>query len=225
DYQIALKHFSNYYNVVGNVVGTQGVNTIYECGNPYFEPCVYELGYPNIGNESYSGTWGPTTPPDYSSLPNTLDGCQQLDLNVRNTIVRHGNFDYVTNSTIWDPAIPDHTIPDSLYYSNQPSWWPAGVAWPPIGPDFVPMVNEIPAQIRFLAQSTPTPTPTPTATAMPAVTPTATPTPTSGQITLSARRYRVQGGQTVDLSWNGATSNNIDIYRNGVLIATVPNAP
>jgi hypothetical protein len=29
----------------------------------------------------------------------------------------------------------------------------------------------------------------------------------------------------VDLSWNGASSNNIDIYRNGVLIATVPNIP
>jgi hypothetical protein len=35
----------------------------------------------------------------------------------------------------------------------------------------------------------------------------------------------VQGQQTVDLSWNGATSNNIDIYRNGALIATVPNIP
>jgi hypothetical protein len=35
----------------------------------------------------------------------------------------------------------------------------------------------------------------------------------------------VQGRQTVDLSWNGATSNNIDIYRNGVLIVSVPNVP
>jgi len=65
----------------------------------------------------------------------------------------------------------------------------------------------------------PTPTPTPTAT------PTPTPTATPGQITLSARGYKVQGQQRVDLSWNGASSNNIDIYRNGVLIATVPNIP
>jgi len=35
----------------------------------------------------------------------------------------------------------------------------------------------------------------------------------------------VQGRQTVDLSWTGATSNNIDVYRNGVLIITVPNIP
>ena len=70
---------------------------------------------------------------------------------------------------------------------------------------------------------TPTPTPTPTPTATPTVTPTPTPTPTPGQITLTARGYKVQGRQTVDLSWSGATSSNVDIYRNGVLITTVPN--
>jgi hypothetical protein len=48
---------------------------------------------------------------------------------------------------------------------------------------------------------------------------------TPGQITLSARGYKVHGRQRVDLSWNGATSNSIDIYRNNVLIATVPNIP
>ncbi len=96
-------------------------------------------------------------------------------------------------------------------------------------------------QAPFMTDTTPTPTPTPTptATATPTVTPTATPTasptptttptptptPTPGQITLSARGYKVQGRQAVDLSWNGATSNNIDIYRNNVLMATVPNIP
>src|SRR2546430_2376030 len=76
---------------------------------------------------------------------------------------------------------------------------------------------------------TPTPTvtppPTPTPTATPTVTPTATPTPTPtpGQITLTARGYKVHGLQTVDLSWTGATSSSIDVYRNGVFAATVPN--
>src|SRR5438105_2640199 len=70
-----------------------------------------------------------------------------------------------------------------------------------------------------------TPTPTPTPTATPTVTPTATPTPTPtpGQITLTARGYKVHGLQTVDLSWTGATSSSIDVYRNGLLVATVPN--
>src|SRR4029434_7760430 len=57
------------------------------------------------------------------------------------------------------------------------------------------------------------------------VTPTATPTatPTPGQISLQARGYKVHGLQTVDLFWNGATSANIEVYRNGVLIATTLN--
>jgi hypothetical protein len=71
----------------------------------------------------------------------------------------------------------------------------------------------------------PTPTPTTTPPPSPTATATATPTATPGQITLGGRGYKVQGQQRVDLSWNGATSNNIDIYRNGVVITTVPNIP
>ena len=73
----------------------------------------------------------------------------------------------------------------------------------------------------------PTATPTPTATATPTATPTptVTPTPTATpeRITLTARGYKVRGRQTVDLSWTGATSSNVDIYRNGVLIVTTLN--
>jgi hypothetical protein len=70
---------------------------------------------------------------------------------------------------------------------------------------------------------TPTPTATPTATPTPTVTPTATPTPTPGQITLTARGYLVNGRRRADLSWSGATSNRVDIYRNGALIVTTRN--
>jgi hypothetical protein len=44
-----------------------------------------------------------------------------------------------------------------------------------------------------------------------------------GAITLSAHGRRVQGNHTVDLVWSGAGSANIDIYRNVVLVHTVPN--
>ena len=155
---VNLKHFSNYYNVLGNVLSTTGVNyydapeTNGYCANGV--RAVYELGFPNIGNCSYSGTFGPTTPPDYSGLPNTRDGCEQIDRNVKATILRHGNFDYASNSTIWDPSIPDHTIPDSLYYSSRPGWWPDGFLWPPIDPTRDPMVSPIPAEIRYKALKT-----------------------------------------------------------------------
>jgi hypothetical protein len=52
---------------------------------------------------------------------------------------------------------------------------------------------------------------------------TPTPTPTPSQINLSAIGRRVQGRHTVDLTWSGANSANIDIYRDGVVIATVPD--
>jgi hypothetical protein len=69
------------------------------------------------------------------------------------------------------------------------------------------------------ATATPTPTPTPTSTPAP----TATPTTTPGRITLSARGYKVHGVNTVDLSWSGATSSQVDIYRDGVVRATTAN--
>jgi hypothetical protein len=68
-------------------------------------------------------------------------------------------------------------------------------------------------------QSTGAPSPTPTPTA----TPTATPTPTPGQITLVARGYLVNGRRRADLSWSGATSNRVDVYRNGALIVRTRN--
>jgi hypothetical protein len=69
---------------------------------------------------------------------------------------------------------------------------------------------------------TPTPTPTPTPSPTPTVTPTPTPTPSG--ITLTASGRRVQGRHTVDLTWSPVTSANIDIYRDGVVIATIPNS-
>jgi hypothetical protein len=74
---------------------------------------------------------------------------------------------------------------------------------------------------------TPTPTPTPTVTPTPTPTPTPTvtptPTPTPGQITLSARGYRVRGFHTADLTWSGATGATVDVYRDGVVVATTAN--
>jgi hypothetical protein len=64
-----------------------------------------------------------------------------------------------------------------------------------------------------------TPSPTPT------VTPTATPTATPGPIELRGKGKRIQGINTTQLKWRGATSANVDIYRDNMVIATVPNNP
>lgn len=43
-------------------------------------------------------------------------------------------------------------------------------------------------------------------------------------ISLSVNGYKVKGRHTIDLNWSGASSSQVDIYRNGSLIATVSNS-
>jgi hypothetical protein len=117
---------NTYMNVVGSVLGTPGKSNRYEVlpGQPYDdwdERVIWVLG---VG----SGVDDP--------MPAA-------------TLLRHGNYDYVTNSVIWDAAIPDHDLPASLYRSRAPDWWCLETPWPPIGPDVAGYANKIPAQRRF----------------------------------------------------------------------------
>lgn len=47
--------------------------------------------------------------------------------------------------------------------------------------------------------------------------------PGGGGITLSALGYKVRGTKHADLSWSGATSTNVDIFRDGLKITTTAN--
>jgi hypothetical protein len=47
--------------------------------------------------------------------------------------------------------------------------------------------------------------------------------PPPSSISLSASGYKVKGLQKADLTWSGATSTNVDVYRNGALLASTPN--
>jgi hypothetical protein len=49
------------------------------------------------------------------------------------------------------------------------------------------------------------------------------PEPPTGDFSLAATGYKVRGLQKVDLIWSGATSANVDIRRDGILIATTAN--
>lgn len=42
-------------------------------------------------------------------------------------------------------------------------------------------------------------------------------------IALSATGYKVKGRHHIDLTWSGATSTNVDIYRDGAMIQTIAN--
>ncbi len=50
-----------------------------------------------------------------------------------------------------------------------------------------------------------------------------TPEAPVGAISLDANGYKVKRRQTVDLSWSGAAGTNVDVKRDGALIATTAN--
>jgi hypothetical protein len=52
---------------------------------------------------------------------------------------------------------------------------------------------------------------------------TPTPTPTPGPIQLRAQGKKIHGINSSRLKWRRATSPNIDVYRDGAVIATTPN--
>jgi hypothetical protein len=121
-------------NLVGNVFGTPGLaGALYEessndgkCSSPH----IYLLG---SGYNVNGCSWPPNPASDPAS----------------STLLRHGNFDYVTNMTAWDPKQNNHTLPPSLYLTGKPAFWPAAIAWPWTGPDVEPKVGALPAKTRF----------------------------------------------------------------------------
>lgn len=159
---VDLNHYSNYFNVVGNVIGTPSFSGQFDPGSPYVRnyndaiQLIQRLGMPNLGNTCFGLTGvyssdiiAATTPPNYGAEPYILGNCgvsgaQSLDLNVKATTAWHGNYDYLSAAILWaadDANVIDHTdhaIPDSCLYSSRPSWFVdkdgATMVWPPVDP-------------------------------------------------------------------------------------------
>jgi hypothetical protein len=98
------------------------------------EKDIYTLGYPD-GTGSCGGN---------------------CDTSVKTTLLRHYNWDSVTNGTkiCSDSGEPgcqggssDTVLPSSLYLSSKPSWY-GSCTWPPINPSG-PTVSDIPAKVRY----------------------------------------------------------------------------
>ncbi len=127
---ISLGKYSRYYNIIGNILGTDEVNFTYEIEGVDNDYCWY---YPTI----------------YFLCYKDGDTCltEQCDPLVKQTLIRHGNYDFANRDIIWNSSM-SHTIPDSLYLTQRPSWWDPTLQWPPFGPDSSPE-DKIPAQLRF----------------------------------------------------------------------------
>lgn len=136
DEPVRLNRLAYFYNIVGNVLGASVWNaskymqTTDGCGGGVG---IFRLGYPNIGNCGLTDVTGNAVP----------GGMTYPDAKVTSTLLRWGNYDYANKATRWvaaelpaGVAVPsDQALPSSYYYSGRPGWFPAGVAWPPIGPE------------------------------------------------------------------------------------------
>jgi hypothetical protein len=129
---ILLYTYNRLWNIIGNVLGTSGYHTTYQCSYPSQTSCnndvqIYSLGY----------TGDAPTPDAYTTT----------------SMMRWGNYDTVNKanrfvssevpSGLTDGfanAVPaSQSLPASFFKNAQPSWWgvtgqPA-IPWPAIGPD------------------------------------------------------------------------------------------
>jgi hypothetical protein len=111
---------------VGNVMGTLGWMNgwIYEdLDTPWSDsPAIWRLGYD-------PAHWDQTSDPM-----------------VRSTVLREGNYDYLTNQVRWDTAA--QALPDSLYLAGKPAFF-GSLPWPWVDPTGTTKLHTLPAKARF----------------------------------------------------------------------------
>jgi hypothetical protein len=121
-----LMYGSWWHSFVGNVMGTEGrmAGWIYEdSGSPFSDaPSIWRLGY---------------APGDWDQAP---------DPKVRSTVLREGNFDYLTNQVHWVSTA--RTLPQSLYLKGKPAFF-GSRPWPWVDPTGAIKLHTLPAKERY----------------------------------------------------------------------------
>lgn len=125
-----------YNNIVGNILLTAGQTV-----------AAYDM---NSTDTAYDGVrrYGFSTDGDINTA--------NVDTRVSATTLYHMNWDFVYQGSVnyYDPSVSDTTLPNSYYYTSKPSWWPAGLAWPAIGPDLSNKTGGNPAYLRWQQMNT-----------------------------------------------------------------------
>jgi hypothetical protein len=130
---VGLMFGSWWHTFVGNVLGEPGrmADWIYE-----------DPGDGTYGHAT--SRWGRSTIWKLGYAPGAWD--QAPDPKVRSTVVREGNFDYVTNTVRWDHEPRD--LPNSLYLTGKPAFF-GDLPWPWVDPTGAVKVRTLPAHVRF----------------------------------------------------------------------------
>jgi len=148
--------YDRWHNAVGNVLGDAG-SVMYDCFNTTNNNCdrfhdtIFRTGFPSA-DAFVSQEYGINPDPlVHSSLLrwgnyDTVTGAVRWCGNSSNTgwsSVCGGTSEIPTSDPYYPNTVPtvgdtgsgQQPLPPSLYQASQPSWWPAGKPWPPIGPD------------------------------------------------------------------------------------------
>jgi len=141
---------SLYYNLIGNIVGSDELLnlTYYNNGSTPMgqQSLIIRPASRSYDSVAYSFSFG------YGDSGDGNCGANPCSDRSYTTVLLHGNYDYVSHSTTWDPSITDHALPASLYRSAKPSWFGL-LAWPAFGPDpknpTILLNNNIPAKYCY----------------------------------------------------------------------------
>jgi hypothetical protein len=123
----------NYYSFVGNVIGIAS-----KWMNPGWSSYTLRSSSCSAhGSSIYD--YGCNSNGQYSSLTNTSS-------------INHGNWDIKTNGVAYWEGGSNHTLRTSMYYTAKPAFF-GGCSWPASGPDLSPMTKTLPAQARYVGNT------------------------------------------------------------------------
>jgi hypothetical protein len=127
---IGLAYGHYYYSFVGNVLGTANQDPSPYSGFTYEDLHPWNDDPVAMWRLGYTGT-------DWSA---------SAEARVVDTVHRHGNFDYATNTVKWVSGF-DQTLPNSLYLTSKPAFFGAN-PWPWVDPTGATKTHTLPAKAR-----------------------------------------------------------------------------
>jgi acyl-coenzyme A thioesterase PaaI-like protein len=137
---IGLMSAHRYYTFIGNVLGYAGQNIPPVRSQGQGGPSRFDYGTgvtPLPQLHGYAAMWKLGWEPTFT---------QPQDQSVIATVIRDGNFDYVTNQVHWDRAA--QPLPDSLYLSGKPAFFGSNT-WPWVDALGGTKTFALPARQRF----------------------------------------------------------------------------
>jgi hypothetical protein len=133
------------FTFIGNVMGLPGRMS----GWLYTAPMMKcdANGDHCIGGSS--GRWGQGTGNIWQiGYDATNQWSQQAERGALSTVIRDGNYDYLTNSVHWHNTPAGYPLPDSLYLTAKPGFF-GNYTWPWVNPTGTPQLYTLPAKARY----------------------------------------------------------------------------